>query len=331
MMADPRGILVLAEQVEGKLAGVSLELLGLGRRLAEVAGEPLLAALSGSEDQAQELVAAGAERVYLLDHPGLEQYLLETALPALEQLAREVQPRALLLGHTSTGRDLAPRLAVRLGVGLATDVASVTFDPDGGALVASKPVFGGLAISEQSGVGFPQLATIRPKSQEPAEARPDRTGEVVRFRPDLGQAPPRSRVVERVRERARARRLEDAEIVVSGGRGIGGPEGFRVLEALAEALGGVVGASRVAVDAGWVSSELQVGLTGKITSPKLYLAVGISGAMQHMAGCSNARTIVAINTDPEAPIFEKAHLGIVGDYRKVVPALVQACRELRQG
>ena len=329
-MADPRGILVVAEQVEGKLSGISFELLGVGRQLADAAGEPLLAALAGTEEQAQELVAAGADRVYLLSDPALEQFLLETALPAVEQLVREVGPRALLLGHTSRGRDLAPRLAVRLGVGLASDVAALAFDPESGAIVASKPIFGGLAISEQVGLGFPQLVTVRPKSQEPAEPQPGRQGEVVRFQPDLGQAVPRRRVVERVRERAATKRLEEAELVVAGGRGLGGPEGFRYLEELAEALDGVVGASRVAVDSRWVPSDLQVGLTGKITSPKLYFAVGISGAMQHMAGCSSARTIVAINTDPESSIFEKAHLGIVGDFKKILPPLTEACRELRQ-
>ena len=191
-------------------------------------------------------------------------------------------------------------------------------------------MLGGLAVSEQIGVGFPQLATIRAKSQPRAEPRPRRSGEVVRFQPDLGRAVQRSRVVERVRDRPATKRLEDADIVVAGGRGLGGREGFRYLRELAEALDGAVGASGMAVNAGWVSSALQVGLTGKITSPNLYLAVGISGAMQHMAGCSSARTIVAINADPQAAIFEKAHLGIVGDFRRILPTLTGACRELRQ-
>jgi len=329
-MADARGVLVLAEQADGKLAGISFELLNAGRKLADQMGEPLLAAVAGSEAQAQELVAAGADRVYLLEDPALGQFLLETALPATEQVIRAASPRLVLLGHTSTGKDLAPRLAVRLGVGLATDVTALSYDAASDDVLACKPVFGGMAVSEQAGLGRPQLVTVRPKANEAAEPQPGRSGEVERFAVDLAGVTPRSRVVERVRERAQTKRLEDAEIVVSGGRGLGGPENFKYLEELADALDAVVGASRVAVDSGWVPSDMQVGLTGKITSPKLYVAVGISGAMQHMAGCSSARTIVAINTDPEAAIFEKAHFGIVGDFKQILPPLTEACRELRK-
>lgn len=329
-MPDPHGILVYAEQRDGSLVSISLELLGAGRRLAQAAGEPLLALLAGTEEPARQLARAGADRVYLLADPRLDHYLQETALAALEQAARQINPRAFLLGHTSVGRDVAPRLAVRLRVGLATDVTELSYDPVGATIVASKPVFGGLAVAELNPLGLPQLFTVRPKTQEPAEVG-DGRGEVIPLAVDLRGVAPRARVLATVRERASAKRLEDADIVVSGGRGLGGPEGFRYLEELAAVLDGVVGASRVAVDAGWVPSDRQVGLTGKITSPKLYIAIGISGAMQHMAGCSSARTIVAINTDPEAPIFEKAHFGVVGDYKKIVPALTQACRELRAG
>ena len=330
-MADPQGVLILAEQDEGRLASISGELLGAGRALATALDVPLSAALLGERAQADALVAAGADRVYLLDEPALRPFLAETALPALEQLVRAVQPRVVLLGHTAAGRELAPRLAVRLGVGLSTDVSGVRWDAELGAVVASKPIAGGLAIAEQVPQGTPQLVTVRPKTQAAAEPPPGHAGEVVPFAIDLSGVRPRARVLERVRERAAAQRLEDAEVVVSGGRGLGGPENFRYLEELAEVLGGVVGASRVAVDSGWISADRQVGLTGKITSPKLYIAVGISGAMQHMAGCSTAKTIVAINTDPDAPIFEKAHFGIVGDFKKVLPALTAACRALRQG
>ena len=327
-MADPAPILVLAEAGEDQLAGISLELLGAGRALADAAGAPLFAALVGSDDQAQALAVAGAARVYRLDDPALAPLLPETALPALEQLARQASPRALLLGHTALGRDLAPRLAVRLGTGLVTDAVALRFEAESGAIVASKPVFGGLAISEQVVLGTPQLATVRPKSQPAAEPRSGRQGEVVRFAPQLGAVARRSRVVERVREQATTRRVEDAEVVIAGGRGLGGPEGFAALEELAAVLGGAVGATAIPVHAGWAAIEQQIGLTGKITSPRLYVAVGISGAMQHMAGCANARTIVAINTDPQAPIFERAHLGVVGDYRAILPPLIEACRAL---
>jgi electron transfer flavoprotein alpha subunit len=314
-MADGRGVLVLAEQTEGKVASISLELIAAGRRLADAAGEPLLAAVAGPEEAARALGAAGADRVYLLDHPDLTPYLLETALPAAEQVIRQAQPRVVLLGHTASGRDLAPRLAVRLGAGLVTDVTAV--EHDAGGVVGRKPVFGGMALSDQVAQGSVQLVTVRPKSYEPAEPQPGRTGEVEHVPVDLSGVERRTRLVERVRERAATKRLEDAEIVVAGGRGLGGPEGFQPLYELADALDAVVGASRVAVDSGWVPSDLQVGLTGKMTSPKLYVAIGISGAMQHMAGCSGARTIVAINKDPDAAIFQHAHLGVVGDFTKI--------------
>jgi electron transfer flavoprotein alpha subunit len=329
-MADGRGVLVLAEQSDGQLGSISLELIAAGRRLADATGEPLLAAVAGPEAAAQALVAEGADRVYRLDHPDLTPYLLETALPAAEQVIWQARPRVVLLGHTASGRDLAPRLAVRLGAGLVTDATAVEYDKAAGGVVGRKPVFGGLALSEQVGQGAVQVVTLRPKSHEAAEPAAGHTGEVVRFPVDLSGVARQTRLVERVRERAAAKRLEDAEIVVAGGRGLGGPEGFQPLYALADALDAVVGASRVAVDSGWVPSELQVGLTGKMTSPKLYVAIGISGAMQHMAGCSGARTIVAINKDADAAIFQHAHLGIVGDFNKLVPALTAACRELRQ-
>ncbi len=329
-MPDGRGVLVLAEPQEGQLASISLELIAAGRRLADALGEPLRAAVAGSNAAEQALGVAGADHVYLLDHPDLTPYLLETALPAAEQVIRQAQPRVVLLGHTASGRDLAPRLAVRLGAGLVTDATAVEYDAGAGGVVGRKPIFGGMALSEQVARGPVQLVTVRPKSYEPAEPQTGRATEVERVAVDLSGVARRTRLVERVQERAAAKRLEDAEIVVAGGRGLGGPEGFQPLYELADALDAVVGASRVAVDSGWVPSEMQVGLTGKMTSPKLYIAVGISGAMQHMAGCSGARTIVAINKDPDAAIFQHAHLGVVGDFAKVVPALAAACRELRQ-
>src|SRR5919202_4569750 len=168
-MADARGVLVLAEQVDGKLAGISFELLGAGRKLADQMGEPLLAALAGGEAQAQELLAAGADRVYLLEDPALAQFLLDTALPAAEQVIRAASPRVVLLGHTSTGKDLGARLAVRLGVGLASDVTALSYDAASGDVLACKPIFGGLAVSEQAGLGRPQIVTLRPKATEPAQ------------------------------------------------------------------------------------------------------------------------------------------------------------------
>ena len=328
-MADESGVLVLGEAGGGQLSGTSQEVLAAGRKIADDLGEELAIGLLGDtlEGAAQEAIAYGADQVYAVTHPLLVQYQVELYLTAMETLSREVNPSVILIGRTNEGRELAPRLAFRLGVGLAQDCLEVAVDPTSRKLLANRPVYGGNAVAVISCNYSPQIAAVRPKVYEPLEPDSSRQGQVTSFPVDLDDSLARTRVVDVVKEEAVGVKLEDAQIVVSGGRGLGGPEPFNDLEELAKLLGGAVGASRAAVDSGWVPPAYQVGLTGKTITPDLYITIAISGASQHMAGCSGAKVIVAINKDPEANIFKEARYGVVGDWEKVLPALTETVRE----
>jgi len=331
-MAEAKGVLVCGELAGGQVLPITTELLGASRRLADDLGEELAVIFLGhplSADVAGEAVTWGADKVYVVDHPLLEQYQSDPFIAAMEQACRQLQPNILLLGQTTLGRDLAPRLAFRLGTGLSMDCVELAIDPDSRLLLATRPVYGGNARAVYTCPrSRPQMATVRPKAMTPLPRDDSRRGEVLPLSVELDPSIVRARVVERVKEEAAGVKLEDAEVVVSGGRGIGGPEGFQQLEELAKLLGGAVGATRAACDAGWVPATIQVGLTGKVVSPNLYIAVALSGSSQHMAGCSGSKAIVAINKDPEANIFKEAQFGVVGDYRQVVPAFTQKVKEL---
>lgn len=324
------GVLVFGEITEDKrLAAITAELLGVARRLADGAGGPVTCAFLGSaiEAIAGEAIAFGADRVLVVDDPLLADYQGDAYLPVAERVSREADPAVILLGQTMLGRDLAPRLAARLNTAVAMDCIDLAFE--GGRLLATRPCYGGNAHAQYSFTTSPQMATIRTKSQEPLARDDFRQGEVVKLVADLDPQSVRTRIVERRKEKAEGVRLEDARVVVSGGRGLGGPEGFQPLEELAAALGGAVGASRAACDLGWYPVAHQVGLTGKVVTPDLYIAVGISGASQHMAGISQVKNIVAINKDPQANIFKAARFGVVGDWKEIIPAFTQKVRELK--
>ena len=331
-MAEAQGVLVLGDSAENELSSISRELLAAGRRLADDLSEELAIGLLGDtlDQPSQQAISHGADRVYAVNHPALAEYQVELYLAAMEALAKDVSPRVVLIGRTTQGRELAPRLAFRLGVGLAQDCLEVSVDPASRTLFANRPVYGGNAVAVVSCNYTPQIAAIRPKVYEPMEPDASRQGQVVSFPVALDLAQARSRVVDVVAEESEGIKLEEARIVVSGGRGLGGPEPFQDLEQLAKALGGAVGASRAAVDSGWVPSSYQVGLTGKTITPEVYITVAISGASQHMAGCSGAKVIVAINKDAEANIFKEARYGVVGDWQEIVPAFTEAVRELVQ-
>ena len=331
-MAEAQGVLVLGDSAENELSSISRELLAAGRRLADDLGEELAIALLGDtlDQPSQQAISHGADKVYAVNHPALAEYQVDLYLAAMESLAKDVSPRVFLIGRTNEGRELAPRLAFRLGVGLAQDCLEVTVDSASGTLFANRPVYGGNAVAVVSCNYTPQVAAIRPKVYEPMEPDDSRQGQVVSFPVELDSAQARSKVVDVVAEESEGIKLEEARIVVSGGRGLGGPEPFQDLEQLAKALGGAVGASRAAVDSGWVPSSYQVGLTGKTITPEVYITVAISGASQHMAGCSGAKVIVAINKDAEANIFKEARYGVVGDWQEIVPAFTEAVRELVQ-
>jgi electron transfer flavoprotein alpha subunit len=331
-MAEATGVLVVGQTVGDDLSSTAQELLAAGRRVADELAEELSIGLLGQrlERAARQAVNLGADRVYAVTNPLLEEYQVDLYLSALETLCREVGPSIILIGRTEEGRELAPRLSFRLGVGLAQDCLEVSVDLSTKRLLANRPVYGGNAVAVVSCDYTPQIAAVRPKVYEPLVPDPSRHGDVVSFPVDLDASHARSRVLERVEEEASGVNLEDARVVVSGGRGLGGPEPFKDLEELARLLDGAVGASRAAVDSGWVPIASQVGLTGKSITPDLYITVAISGASQHMAGCSGAKVIVAINKDPEANIFKESRYGVVGDWQQVIPAFTEAVRELTQ-
>ena len=329
-MAESKGVLVLCETKEGKLASISAELLGGGRKLAKDLGQELAAVLVGSGvgSLAQEAIAYGADKVYVVDDPILKDYQTDAYVPVMEKVVKQVMPQILIMGQTSIGRDLAPRLAFRLDTAASLGCLELAIDPQSKLLLQTKPVYGGNAQAVFTSESFPQIATVRPKAMAPLTPDQSRKGEIVKIDAGLDPSAIRTKVLEKVPEEVAGIKLEDAEVVVSGGRGIGGAEGFQQLEVLARMLKGAVGATRPPCDNDWVPAGAQVGLTGKIVTPDLYIAVALSGSSQHMSGCSGSKTIVAINKDPEANIFREARFGVVGDWKKIVPAFTEKLKEL---
>ncbi len=327
------GIMICCEVVEAKLAPITTELLGCGRRLASDLGQEVLAVLIGSEISklAQEAIAFGADKVYVVDDPLLKDYQTDSYVGVLERVVKQVNPQILLLGQTNVGRDLAPRVAFRLGTAISMDCLELAIDPESKLLLQTKPVYGGNAQAIFTCETYPQMTTVRAKAMSALKRDDSRKGEVITIEAGLAPSAIRTKVLERVKEEVGGIKLEDAEIIVSGGRGIGGHEGFKQLEELANVLKGAVGASRPPCDSGWMPDTQQVGLTGKIVAPNLYIAIAISGSSQHMAGCSGSKNIVAINKDPEANIFSEARLGVVGDWKKVIPAFTSKVKELLAG
>ena len=320
------GVWVVAEQRAGELHGVTLELLGKGRELADTLGVPLSCVLLGHgvAGLAETLVAHGADRVHVADEPALEHYLDEPYAAVVAELISRHRPEIVLTGATSIGRSLIPRVAIRVKAGLTADCTGLAIDDDESVLLQTRPAFGGNILATIVCPRHrPQMATVRHKVMTPLEADTSRSGEVVRedVPPELLDS--RSTFVEFVKDLTQAVNIAEADIIVSGGRGLGGPENFKLVEDLANVLGGAVGASRAAVDAGWIPYSHQVGQTGKTVQPKLYIACGISGAVQHLAGMQSSKVIVAINKDPDAPIFENSTFGVVGDLKEVLPALTK--------
>jgi electron transfer flavoprotein alpha subunit len=329
-MADYQGITVYIEHRGDKLLPIALEGLGAGRQLADALRQTLSAILVGSEvgSLARAAIASGADRVYAIDDPLLKEYQAEMYLSVIEKAVRETKPYILILGQTDTGRELAPRLAFRLGTAVTTDCIELAIDPASKRLLATKPIYGGNALAVFNSETDPQMVTIRTKAMTAPTPDASRKGEIINIPAGIDPSVIRARVLNRVVEEVAGIKIEDAERVVAGGRGIGNADGFKQLEELAKLLKGAVGASRPPCDSGWVPDTMQVGLTGKIIAPELYIAVAISGSSQHMSGCSGAKTIVAINKDKEANIFRHARFGVVGDWKKVLPAFTNKVREL---
>ncbi len=328
---DSNGVWVFAEQRGGEIQSVVFELLGAGRGLAAARGCELAAVLIGSgvEEQAGLLFRRGADKVYLADHPGLRDYRDEPYARLLTRMIREYKPEIVLTGATSIGRSLIPRTAVQVPTGLTADCTGLEIDPSTGLLLQTRPAFGGnIMATIKCEHHRPQMATVRHKVMEEAPEDPDRpAGTLVRVPVADADLAARTTVLETVKELEETVNIVEADVIVAGGRGLKGPEHFAMLGELAKALGGAVGASRAAVDAGWVPYSHQVGQTGKTVKPKIYFACGISGAIQHLVGMSSSDIIVAINKNPDAPIFNVATYGLVGDLFEIVPELTRRFKE----
>ncbi len=320
-----RGVWVWIEQFDGEAGSISWEMMGQARRLADELGSPVTACVLGSNVRhiAQEAIAFGADRVFLADDPTLATYRTEPYNRVLVSLVREHRPEILLLGASARGRDLAGAIATEINTGLTADCTGLEIDPETRLLRQTRPAFGGNIMATILCPNHrPQMATVRHRVFEMPTPDPTRQGQIIDISAALREEEIATKVVGFIREEGEVN-VADAKIIVSGGRGVGGPEGFAPLRELAQVLGGAVGASRAAVDAGWIPYPHQVGQTGRTVRPDVYIACGISGAIQHLAGMQTSKIIVAINRDPEAPIFGVATYGVVGDVAKIVPELTK--------
>jgi electron transfer flavoprotein alpha subunit len=316
-----KNVLVLADVRHKKLRNVTLEMLGAANRIAD-GGEVSLALLgSGVTGLANGLGAAGADKVYVVDAPELEHYNPGAYKKAFMEAVRAANPDVILMAHSAVGRDLAPMIATRLGLGQVSDVVGI--EGSGDALTFTRPIYAGKAFTKVRVREGKVLATVRPNNLAPVDGDAGKAGEVTTLSVSFEPQDLATLVREVVQKATSGVDLSEAKIIVSGGRGVKSADGFKPLQELAEVLGGAVGASRGACDAGYCDYALQIGQTGKVVTPDLYIACGISGAIQHLAGMSNSKVIVAINKDPEAPIFQVADYGIVGDLFEVVPMLTE--------
>ncbi len=324
MKEDYRGVWVFGERRHSQIAPVVYELLGKGRELADTLGEELACVLLGDKlgQAPQELIAFGADRVYLVEEPALGEFQDEPYTEALAELIKEHKPQIVLAGATSVGRSFMPKVAARLKVGLTADCTGLEIDTERKLLLQTRPAFGGNIMATIITPDVrPQMATVRHKVMDALERDDARKGTITRKKP--GNLDTRVKLLSEVLEKESTVNLSEADIIVSGGRGLGKPENFALIRELAQTLGGAVGSSRAAVDAGWIPYSHQVGQTGKTVKPRVYIACGISGAIQHLIGMQSSDIVVAINKDPNAPIFDIATYGIAGDLFEVLPALIK--------
>jgi electron transfer flavoprotein alpha subunit len=324
-----KGIWIIIEHSKSEIRKVSLELLCQGRIIADKTGDPLIAVILGKgvAELAGKTAAYGADKVILVDDDKLADYTTGAYTSVLNRLIRKEEPQAVLIGNTAVGKDLAPRLAQRLGVGMVSDCTGMEYDEEN-FLTFRRPIYGGKAFAQVVANARPVLATIRPNTFPVAAPDPARQAEVVNETAEIDPADLRAIVKEIALAVSQRPELIEADIIISGGRGMKGPENYCILEECADVIGAAVGASRAAVDAGWIDQKFQVGQTGKTVSPTLYIACGISGAIQHLAGMGTSKVIVAVNKDPDANIFNLADYGIVGDLFEIVPLLTEEFKKL---
>ncbi len=327
------GIMVFAEYRHGKIAPVSYELLGIGRKLADKRGVKLSVVLPGGTvaAYADGLIAAGADTVLLAEHPMLEQFREDVYAGVLEAVIRERKPEVVLAGATAIGRSVIPYVATAIDAGLTADCTRLEIREEDGMLLQTRPAFGGnIMATIECPHTRPQMATVRPKVMAPAQLDPSRKGEVIQVSIPQDLLHSKVEVLETVTNTEDQVNIQEIETLVAGGRGLDSAKGFALLRELANELGGAVAASRAAVDSGWIPYPHQVGQTGKTVSPKLYIACGISGAVQHAVGMQSAEIVVAINRDKGAPIFDIATYGVVGDLYEVVPVLIKRLQEMKK-
>ncbi len=321
-------ILVYCDHFEGKFRKVSLEMLSEASRIAEKTGDEVHAVVigPGSKALAEQTGKYGAKKAYYSDDDALENYSTEAYVDVVEKAIDDSEPKLFMIGHNPRGRDLAPRLAQKLELGMISDITAIELEGDD--FIFTKPIYAGKCLTKQKCLTEPAFVSVRPNVLA-VEEKDAGTPELVELKPEVSLDDIRALVKELVIQKSERPELTEADIIVSGGRGLGKPEGFQLIEELADVLGAAVGASRAAVDAGWKPHSFQVGQTGKVVSPTLYIACGISGAIQHLAGMGSSKYIVAINKDPEAPIFNVASYGIVGDLYKVIPVLIEELKKAK--
>ena len=327
-----KGVWVYIEQVNRTIRNVSHELLGEGRKLASAMGQELAAVLIGQDvaGLTKDIFASGADKIYLVEGPEFKHYSTDGYTITLTDLINTYRPSVILMGATNDGRDLGPRVACRVGTGLTADCTNLDIDEATGLVAWTRPAFGGNIMATILCPDHrPQMGTVRPKVFKRPEQDFSRTGEIIKVASKVTPADIRTKLINVIPVGNAVCNLEEAEFIVSGGRGMCKPENFTLIEELASVLGGAVGASRAAVDAGWIPAINQVGQTGKTVGPKVYIACGISGAIQHLAGMSSSDIVIAINKDPDAPIFKMADYGIVGDVLEVIPALIAEFKKLK--
>ena len=328
-MTGNKGVLVVADIADGEPASLTYELLGMARRLAEELGGEVSATLfgGGTEGNARDLIAHGAERVFVADDAIFADRQADAWTPELARLAGDIAPAAILFGHTEVGADLAPRLAFRLETAMVTNC--ITAEVDGGKLLFTRPCYGGSARETVSPRTAPSIATVKAQTQEPLARDDGRSGDVVAVDATVSSGDIRTRVLDRQVAEAEGVRLEDARVVIAGGGGMKGRDAFILAEDLADELEAAVGASRVPCDFGWCPASYLIGLSGRTVAPELYIALGISGAGHHLVGCMGAKNIVAVNNDPNAAIFYASRFGVVADCNEFLPAFTEEVRKIK--
>ncbi len=330
-LEDYQGVWVFIEQFQGEIAPVSFELLGIGRKLADMLQTKLSGVLLGSgvESKTDEIFWYGADNIYLIDNEVLKDYRTEAYAQGIVKLAKKYKPEIILMGATTMGRDLSGAVATELETGLTADCTELSVDENTGYLFQTRPAFGGnIMATIVCRHHRPQMATVRPRVMPMSEIDKNRNGEVIKESIDISENEIFVKVENIIKEGKAATYLDKAEIIVAGGKGMGGKENFEILKEMADVLGGSYAGTRAAVEADWISQEYQIGQTGLTVRPKVYFAFGISGAIQHLVGMQTSDVIVAVNTDPEAPIFNVATYGIVGDAQKIVPIMIKRFKDI---